>query len=399
MAGSAFSAGSFIALACEKVYMAPATVIGAAEPVLQTPEGVKPAGSKAVSGLKKKVAAVANENGHPENLVIAMVDPDYEVFRVRVRGRQEFLTEEQIRERGQADPVLAADMEESRFLVTKKGEPLTLTVREAVEYGLAREAADRPSLLRAEGAAGLPLEEESFTWSETLVSILTSTAVASMLMLVGLILIYLELKTPGFGLPGVLGILCVGLVLFGHYLAGLAEVTEIVLILFGFGLIAAEILFVPGIMVLAILGLVFVLAGLIMALVPFSVPDFGDTFEVTAILNSTARMLLTFVASFGAFFLLVRFLRKIPVLHRLVLQTELAGGAGSVGVTAGHSWVGKTGVTLTPLLPGGKAEIDGDVVDVVADGESIEKGEAVRVIAVDGTKVLVGRVKKWTTSG
>lgn len=367
MAGSAFSAGSFIAIACKRIYMAPATVIGAAQPVMQTPEGVQAAEGKTVSALKKKVAAVAEENGYPVELVIAMVDPDFEVY---VVDKNRFLTRP----------------EPGAVRITKPGEPLTLTVREAVDYGLARAAAGREELLRREGIENASIRETSFSWSERLVTILTAPGVAILLLLVGLAALYMELQTPGFGVPGAIGLACLGLVMFGHYLAGLAQVPELLLVFVGILLLGIEIFILPGFGVAGIAGIVSILVGFILAFVPFSVPDFGDIFEISALLRATARVMVSVLASLALFLVILRFLPQVPIANRLVLETSLGETDWPTPPPQGAK-----GSTVTALVPGGKAEIGGMILDVVSEGEFIARGESIRVVAVEGSRVVVRR--------
>jgi membrane-bound serine protease (ClpP class) len=367
-AGSAFSAGSFVAIACRRIYMAPATVIGAAQPISQTPEGVQAADAKTVSALKKKVAAVAQENGYPVELVIAMVDPDYQVYAVPQNGTFRFVTE----------------FAPKSIRITKSGEPLTLTVHEAVRYGLARHAESRDDILRSEGIDAAVIRAAEFSWSEKFVAFVTTPLVAMLLLLIGLAALYTEFQTPGFGAAGMVAIFCLGLLMFGHHLAGLANAPELLLVLLGAVLLSIEFVLIPGFGVAGILGGACILVGLILAFVPFSVPDFGDVIHVSALIQAAGRVVVAALGSVALFLLLLRFLPHVPIASRLVLQTSLSDVEAPPGPP-----VGAKGEALTPLMPGGKANIGGSVLDVVTEGEFVATGKRIKIVAIEGTRIVV----------
>lgn len=384
VAGTAASAGAFIALSCRKIYMGPATVIGASQPVVPKPGGgMESAGGKVISLFKKKISAIAKRNGYPEPVAIAMVDPEFPVYRVVEGETQRFLTEEE-------KETYLKQHEGARVEpLTRSGEPLTLTVDEAVKYGLATRADSRDEVLAAEGLEGASRDVEGFTWSEELVGFITMPAVQSILMLLALALGYMEIKTPGFGLFGMSSIALFALIFFGHHLAGLAEMTELLLVLAGMILVAVEIFALPGTLFVGILGGILVMTGLLLMLLPSISWDLKNPLEVDALLSAGARVSASFVLASIIFLVGARFLPQIPVLNKLVLQTSVGGG----GDPAVSPLVGKTGLVRTRLAPGGKAEIDGKILDVVTEGEYVEAGEAVRVRSVQGSRIVVDRVE------
>lgn len=129
--GGAFSAGAVLAVACEEIFMAPGTAIGAAAPIRVTKAGVSPVGEKIVSAVTAKVRSIAQKNGHPAEVVAAMVDAGIELRAATVDGRQTYLS---IRPGAEAAPASKVELGE---WITRKGKLLTLTAREAERLGVA----------------------------------------------------------------------------------------------------------------------------------------------------------------------------------------------------------------------------------------------------------------------
>jgi len=389
MTGGAWSAGAYIAMSCRRIYMHPGTVIGAAAPVQQTGEGAQPVEEKYVSAFREKFRARAEQNGYPANLAVAMVDKDLEIFEVVVDGGRQYLTAGEIE--GLTRKGTKVDKPEIPFCA--KGKLLTLTDRQVADTGLGAIAESRQAIYSAFGLASPAEKTIGKSWSESLVAFLTSPIVALVLLVVGILGIWIELKTPGFGAPGIIGIVAIALLLFGHHLAGLAEATEMVLIAIGLVLIAVEIFLIPGTFVAGILGVVCVLAGLILSLQDFSIPDIkGAPWQFDILFSSMGRVVTAFVAATIGVFALLRFLPRMPVARGLVLQAEIAGAAP---VAAGSGdLTGRMGHAMTPLRPAGKIDVDGQVHDVVAEGDFIAEGETVEVLRVEGMRIVVGRVKR-----
>ncbi|MGH7266303.1 MAG: NfeD family protein, partial [Candidatus Rokuibacteriota bacterium] len=226
----AISAGALISLAAEKIAMAGGATIGAATPVqLGGPgEASQPVAEKAVSYVRKEFRATAESRGRPPLVAEAMVDAD-----VEIPG------------------------------VIEKGKLLTLTTDEALEHGIADfRADDLQAVLARLGLAGATLRHASPNWAEGLVRFLTHPVLSSLLMTVGILGIIVELRTPGFGVPGALGLASLGLFFWGHWLVRLAGWEELLLVGLGLVLLAVELFLLPGFGVAGSLGAVALVAGL-----------------------------------------------------------------------------------------------------------------------------------------
>jgi membrane-bound serine protease (ClpP class) len=214
-----------------------------------------------------------------------------------------------------------------------------------------------------------------------------------LLLVVGVIGIWIELKTPGFGVPGIVGIASIGLLIFGNHLAGLAQATDIVLIVLGVALVMVELFFFPGVGAFAILGVVCIIGGLILSFQGFTLPDIeGAPWEVDILFTSMGRVLSSLAIAVVGFLSILRFLPRVPLANRLVLQSEIGGTAPVAAGT--EALAGQKGHAVTALRPGGKVDVAGQVVDVVAEGEFVAPGEPVEVLRVEGMRVVVGRTKR-----
>ncbi|HET6195361.1 MAG TPA: NfeD family protein, partial [Acetobacteraceae bacterium] len=274
-------------------------------------------------------------------------------------------------------------------------QPVSLTDREAEDFGL---SLGKISSLEQLTTDQLRLPREAVgeavpNWSEHMVSWLQLMQPA--LLVLGFVLLLLEVKTPGFGLPGTLGVMLLGLAMFYSYLVGLAEVTEIILFFLGIAAIAIEILVLPGTIVFGAVGFLALVFSLILSRQSFVIPSTATQEEILLqnLLNLTLMLVLVIVVAA----VLWRLLPRVPVLRTIFLappdRPASGPSAGTMGVSSPQkTLVGRTGVAATLLRPAGVLDLDGEPVDVITRGEFIEAGTALRVVAVEGSRVIVESV-------
>ena len=345
----AISAGALIALATETIVMADGGTIGAATPVVSGGTQPQVADEKSVSYVRKEFGATAERRGRPPQFAEAMVDADVQI----------------------------AD-------VVDKGKLLTLTTSEALTHKVADFTAD--TLSEALAVIGLPdadVRRAAQTWAETFVRFLTNPIVSSLLMTIGMLGLLVEIRTPGFALPGVIGLLSLGLFFWGHWIVQLAGWEELLLIFGGVILLALEIFIIPGFGVAGAGGIIALGAGLGMALV-------GAGATTSVILAAFGRVAISVLLALAGGLALLRLLPRVPFGRRLVLDTEMGAERGYTSPPeSDQRQLGRTGIALSPLRPAGVAEIDGTRVDVVSDGGFIEAGAAIEVTRVEGNRVVV----------
>lgn len=352
----AISAGALIGLAAETLVMAEGSTIGAATPVQLGEPGSAPqaADEKSVSYVRKEFRATAESRQRPPLLAEAMVDADVEI-----------------------PGVIAA------------GKLLTLTTEEALAQNLIDFRADSlENLLQQLGLGDAQVRHASPQWAENVVRVLTNPVVSSLLITIAMFGIILELRTPGFGVPGGIGIASLSLFLWGHWLVNLAGWEDLLLVVGGMALLALEFLVIPGFGIAGILGALVLLAGLVLSLT-------GDGDTAPVIVQAAGRVIFALLLAVLSSLLFLRLLPRLPFGRRLILETGLPASQGYESSPPGdHEWMGKRGRAMSPLRPAGIAEFDGTRVDVVSDGPLIESGAAVEVIRVDGNRIVVRQLAR-----
>jgi membrane-bound serine protease (ClpP class) len=347
----AISAGALIGLAAGRLVMADGGTIGAATPVQAGSPGstAETASEKTVSYMRKEFRATAESRKRPPLIAEAMVDAD----------------------------VAIPDLIE-------KGKLLTLTTDEALKHGLADARADSlEAVLEQSGLGGAEIRRHTPNWAERLVRLLTHPAISSLLITLGTLGILIELRTPGLGLPGAVGIGSLALFFWGHWLVQLAGWEELLLVAAGVVLVALEVLVFPGFGVAGALGIALLVGGLVLSLV-------GAQDSHRDVLEALFRVVLALIGSILVSLVAMRYLPRTVVGRRLVLQTGLSSQQGYASAPdSDRSRLGRTGRAATPLHPAGIADIDGQRVDVVSTGEPIDVGQAIEVIRVDGNRVVV----------
>jgi len=217
------------------------------------------------------------------------------------------------------------------------------------------------------------------------VRVLTHPVVSSLLVSAAMLGILLELRTPGFGVPGAVGVASLGLFMWGHWLVALAGWEELLMMLAGVALLLLELLVIPGFGIAGVLGILALAAGLVMSMI-----GEGSTGQFVAAV--AVRVGFAVVLALALSVLLLRFMSRLPVGRGLVLRTSLdATGGYASPPESDMSLLGQHGRARSMLRPSGIAEIGGRRIDVVTDGEMIEAGDAIVVVRVDGNRVVVQR--------
>ncbi len=352
----AYSAGALIALACNDIYMTSGGVIGAAAPVSL---GGKAMSEKVVSAIRTLFRATAEHRGRNPQVAEAMVDADVSV------------------------PELV-----------EAGKLLTLTTQEAVQWKVADgQVASLDDLLSQLNLADSAVSQTSWNWAEWLVHVLTQWPVPAILLLVGCLALWVEFMEPGFGLGGILGIICLGLFFGSHHLIGLAGWEEALLIGLGLVFLAVEFFVIPGFGLMGVLGVIALGSGMYLSLLGVH-PTSSEAWQ--AGLSVLSVVILVLIGIFG---MLTLFTYK-PGWSRLGLAARLAAGSGRqpAGHTAARSpWLGTSGTTETPLMPSGAGVFRGQRLDIISEGEYIPVETPVTIVRVEGHRIVV-RPSSPTTS-
>jgi len=358
----AISAGSLISLAAKRIYMQSNALIGASAVVGGEGEDLKETmKEKSTSMVVAKARGAAKAAGHPEDVAEAFVRKESEVKRgdVIVDGKDTLLT------------LNAADAAK-----LYNGKPL-------LSAGTVENLDD---LMKIESLTGTVRRIEP-TGFETIA--LWITTLAPLLLIGGIVGAYIEMKAPGFGIPGIVSVICFALFFGGHFIAGLAGWESVVVFAIGLVLVLGELFLHPGTMIPGLLGVLLMLGSLVWAMTDHwpGTPGLPSADELQ-------RPMLNLVIAIlgGSVFIavLAKFLPKTSIYRRLVLATaSVSGPAITVPVVNLELHAGDTGVAATTLRPAGKATFRGDSYDVVTSGDFIKEGASVRVVSVDGMRVVV----------
>jgi membrane-bound serine protease (ClpP class) len=163
---------------------------------------------------------------------------------------------------------------------------------------------------------------------------------------------------------------------------------EVLLVATGLVLLAIELFVTPGFGIIGVLGIAAMISGLGLSLV-------GAGATWTVIVTAIGRVAGSLLLAIAASLVVLRFLPRLPVGRRLILHTELGAREGFASAPeSDRAWLGKRGTTASPLRPAGIADIEGERVDVVSDGEFIDRGEPIAVVRVDGNRIVVRRLPR-----
>ena len=383
----AISAGALIALACSRLVMRKNTTIGDCAPITYSNEGPKMLGEKFQSPLRAKFRALAKRNGYSEALAESMVSAEIVIYAVEMEGKTLYMDSQAFEDLSPAEKKQVL----SKKTIVAKGELLTMDDAEAVELGFSRMSVDTiDEMLQRMKIENYELIRIEESWSETFVRLIGG--IAPYLLMIGLAALYMEIKAPGFGVPGIIGIICLALVFLNQYIVGLADYTELLLLILGIILLGFELFVIPGFGIAGIAGLLFIAAGAILAFQDFVIPDPSFPWQAELLVKNIIHVLGAF---FMAIILALLGLRYIlPRLSLIIggpyLDTTLKDSHAD-SVEAGGANVGDLGIAMTFLRPSGKIKIENEIFDVITDGEFIEKGTSVKISEIKGNRIIVSR--------
>jgi membrane-bound serine protease (ClpP class) len=382
----AISAGALISLACNRMAMGDGTTIGDCAPIMQSSEGgIVMLGEKIQSPLRAKFRNLAERNGYPSLLSQAMVTADIGVigaYYADTTRPPEYFT---VKEWEGLSAARKAVFREHRVIV-REGELLTLTDREAEQHGFSR-GSFRDFEAFLEHNDFIVIKTVSPNWSEGMVRAIGK--VAPLLMLLGFGALYLEFKTPGLSIFGALGVLCLAIAFGAKYAVGLANHTELLLLLGGFALFMVEIYVLPGTFIAGVLGLALMIAALTLSLQGFTVPNPEMPWELGSLMDNLALTLGMAALALFIPLLAIRYvLPKLPRKAAVVLDATLVGATSAAADSLPLN-VGDVGETHTGLRPSGKAVFGGVTYEASSRGEFIEPGTPVEIVRIHGRSVIV----------
>lgn len=348
----AASAGALISIACDSIYMASGSSIGAATVVTQ--DGTA-APDKYQSYMRSIMRSTAEAKGRDPRMAEAMVDEDIDLDSIATEGKI-----------------------------------LTLSTSEAIKYGFCEaEVSSIDDIMLRSGVDDYELQKFELGATEKIISLFLNPFVSGILILIIIGGIYFELQTPGVGFPILASIIAIILYFVPNYLNGLAENWEIIMFGVGIILIAVEVFVIPGFGVAGVLGLICTIGSLVLVMLNNDMFDFsfvgGDQIVISIATVLAGLLGAIIVMFFGGARLL-----NSGVFKRIALQEVQDADAGYTSTFYKEkSMIGMKGKTYTRLRPSGRVEIDGNIYDAYTRGNFIDEGVDIEVISDEGTSLKV----------
>ncbi len=348
----AISAGALISISCKKIVMVSGSSIGAATVVDMS--GQK-APEKAISYFRAEMGATAEKNGRNRLIAEGMVDEDIEI------------------------PGLSP-----------KGKLITLTAEDALKWGYADFVVkDLTGALDSLNLSDHNVIYAKINWAEKLVRFLTHPMVSSLLISLGLLGLFFEIKSPGWGVPGTSGLILLALFFGSHYIVQLANIIEILLFIVGTGLLLLEIFVIPGFGIAGISGIICMILGLYLSLLGnfkyLSLPDFS---------KAAGYLIISLLTTIVGIIFIIKLFPYTSFWQKISLEESQLKSKGYTASKNYEEYKGKRGIAASTLRPAGIGLFDGKRLDVVSEGEFIAKDTPIIVSDVDGYRIIVRPIKE-----
>ena len=342
---NAISAGAYIALHADHIYMMSTATMGSAAPINTSGNT---AGEKVESYWLGEMKSAAESSIHKRNPIYAeaMVDGSIELPKLNKPA----------------------------------GSLLTLTAKEALQVGYSEGTVQSlDGVLEALEMVDSEVVSVEQTFAEKLARFITNPIIVPILLSVASIGLVVELYSPGFGVPGTMGLASLGMFFFGHMVAGFAGYETLIVFVIGLILVIAE-LFVPG-------GIIGIIGG---ALIIGSILFAGESFVHMAY----SILIAMIIAGLGMVILMKFFGKRLHLFNRLVLKDATTTEEGYVSNTNRVELIGKQGISITPLRPSGTIVIQNERLDVVTEGSYVDASKTVEVVKVEGSRIVVREIQE-----
>ncbi len=368
---------ALVALACDQLVMHSTAKLDAVAPAVPQ----QPAELEAAKTALQE--SLAPQTEHRWSLLAAMIDPNIELFQYhnKTTGELRIMSGEE-----------ATELTDTEAWLQDEGN-LQLPVHglRAQELGIAWKAVETfDELKRSYGLESDPPIAKP-NWALELIEALASPGFSVLLLMVGLTGIYLELRAPGLGVGAFVGTLGLLLFFWSQYLNGTAGWLEVILFVCGLAFILMEIFVVPGFGIFGLGGGALVIASIVLASLTFVRPH--SEADMDELARSVATVALACVGFMAFTVASRRYLPQTPLFRRMILTPPAAEERIALdhheAVADYSELVGASGVATTDLRPAGKAEINHEFIDVIAEGEPLDRGTPLVVVEAKANRVLV----------
>lgn len=347
----ALSAGSLIALSCDKIAMAKGAVIGAATPVFATSEGMEKAPEKVVSATRAAWRSAAEANGKDPNIAEAFVDESI-VLTKRKHG-----------------------------IDKPKDKLLTLTTEEALNISMIDYQANSiTEIIEKEKVKNFAIAKQQPDFFDKFLSFFTNPTVAGLLLGLGMLALFFEAKMPGWGISGALGITLISIYFISLILLGATGWGAPALFAFGVLLLLLEFFVIPGFGFAGIIGFLSLIGAIFWS------------YQFSGVEDALWVVSMALLGILSGIFMLYKSLPYLMKRNKHIFLSEVLASDSQEINKKFQSFLNQQGVTLTSLRPSGMIELGNQKVDAISQGEYIEKNEKVQVVQIEGNKVVVKQI-------
>ena len=361
----AISAGALISLSCEKIYMTGGGLIGAATAVDMSG---KKGSEKVISFMREEMASTAEKRGRNKTIARGMVDEELTFKHLYIKG----------------DSIKVDDIEGR-----KEGKLISLTTEQAIKYNIADGSAENlEDVLDSLNLSGYNIINTKENWSEEIVRFLTNPIVSSLLTTFGFLGILFELQSPGWGIPGIVGLTCLILSLSTSYIAKLATMSDLIFMLSGISLLLLEVLVIPGFGIIGLAGFFLIVYSLYLLLLP-DIPV-----GVEALDQAMDGFTIGIIGAIVGLYFFGKLMIKTKFWQILTSPNSQKKEDGYTTTFGWESLVGECGIADTDLHPSGWIQIKKQRLFVASEGKFIEKGSDIKILSVDGNMIIVREINK-----
>ncbi len=329
------SAGVLLTISANNIAMVPGSTIGSAETIPNT--------EKVLSTWVGILRSVAQERGRDEQMVVAMADKS-----VAIPG---------IIEAGKLLNLTTSDAQKLKFtdIVSKNYDQILDSLN--ISYS---------NIVMAETTNGIRLAQ-----------FVTNPYIAPILLTIGFVGFLAEIFISGFGIAGTISLISFALYFSGNVLAGNTGWSTAVIFLAGIALLVTEA-FIPGFGIVGTGGILCIIISIFLA--------------SSSVTTALVSLLISFTLTIVILIIILKYAPRNKHFNRIILNTKLDKDKGFTSFNNYDKYMGKTGTVITPLRPSGTISIDGQLLDVVSEGQFIEKEELVKISRIEGIRIVVRKI-------
>ena len=402
----AISAGAMLAYSCRYIVVAKDASMGAAEPVIEGADGKMEAASEKINSvLRADFANRARFFNRDPLIAEAMVDKDL-ILVVREGKVIKLDNESQII--SSTDKVLSPKgklltLDAEQMIQLKVADlsipPTKVTPITESEKELGKWNAGQMAIFHQPFFDQIPdafIDSYKMDWKTKFFAFLSLPLISSLLMLGLTIGFYMEVSSPGFGLPGTIAVTSLFLIALSSFSLEIGNWLELIFVLMGLLVILLELFVLPSFGFLLFIGIILFFAGLFGMMIPgFQAVDFDfDSFSINPaghfVLSRLLWLSATLVVSFFSIILIARYITpKITGWNHFVLKGNEQTGYTSHEHLKSLPKLCAKGIVFATLRPAGKVIIEDELYDALSESSFIEKGEAIRVTGLDAGTLIV----------